>query len=274
MDFYESYRAFVRAKVAAMLAGDDGVGEETRARAATVARRHFLLALSADRMSLLRPAVVAVGGVIASGKSTMAERLGDEMSAPVVEADRTRKSMVGVDAHQPLHDAAWQGAYDLRVTDRVYDEVMRRAAVVLASGRPVVLDASFRSASMRAAARRLAIDHGVPFRFVECRADPEVCRARLARRERELGVSDGRLAIFDAFCSRFEAVTELCPTEHVVLDTTRPVGESSRHSPAEPWIRGPSGSSHESLVVPSTDEALYVAKADGGNAVRAQTPKG
>jgi aminoglycoside phosphotransferase family enzyme/predicted kinase len=226
VDFYESYRAFVRAKVAAMLAGDDGVGEETRARAATVARRHFLLALSADRMSLLRPAVVAVGGVIASGKSTIAEKIADEMSAPVIEADRTRKAMVGVDAHHPLHEAAWHGAYDLRVTDRVYDEVMRRAAVVLASGRPVVLDASFRSASMRAAARQLAIDHGVPFRFIECRADPDVCRARLARRERELGVSDGRLAIFDAFCSRFEPITELCPTEHVVLDTTRSVDES------------------------------------------------
>lgn len=226
VDFYESYRAFVRAKVATFLAADADVDEATRSRAAVEARRHFLLALAADRRSLLLPAVVAVGGIIASGKSTIAERIAGEMGAPVVDADRTRKSMVGVDATQPMHEAAWTGAYDPGFTDRVYAEVMRRAEVVLASGRPVVVDASFRSPAMRGLARQLAMAHGVPFRFVECRADPDVCRARLADRARTAGVSDGRLAVFDAFRARFEPVTELPPTEHVVLDTTRPVAAS------------------------------------------------
>ena len=59
-------------------------------------------------------------------------------------------------------------------------------------------------------------------------ADAEVCRARLWERERAGSVSDGRLSIFDAFRARFEPVTELCPTEHIVLDTSRPVQESLR----------------------------------------------
>jgi predicted kinase len=79
---------------------------------------------------------------------------------------------------------------------------------------------------MRARARELAIAHGVRFRFIECRADPEVCRLRLAQRARTAGVSDGRLDVFDAFRSRFEPVTELPSTERVVLDTTRPLDES------------------------------------------------
>jgi predicted kinase len=79
---------------------------------------------------------------------------------------------------------------------------------------------------MRARARELALAHGVPFRFIECRADPEVCRVRLALRAGITGVSDGRLDVFDAFRARFEPVTELPPTEHLVLDTTRPVEES------------------------------------------------
>lgn len=79
---------------------------------------------------------------------------------------------------------------------------------------------------MRNAARDLALRHGVPFRFVECRADHATCRARLVRREHEGGVSDGRLDIFDAFCARFEPVTELSPSEQVVIDTTRPIDES------------------------------------------------
>jgi aminoglycoside phosphotransferase family enzyme/predicted kinase len=228
VDFYEGYRAFVRAKVAAMLAADESVDDETRKRATAEARRHFLLALATNRRSLLQPAVVAVGGIIASGKSTIAERIADEMSAPIVDADRTRKSMLGVEAYRPMHEAAWSGGYDPDFTDRVYAEVMRRAQVILASGRPVVLDASFRSPAFRASARELAVVHGVPFRFIECRAEPGVCRARLAEREQSGGVSDGRLAIFDAFRARFEAVTELPPAEHVVLDTTCPADECLR----------------------------------------------
>jgi aminoglycoside phosphotransferase family enzyme/predicted kinase len=226
VDFYESYRAFVRGKIAAFMAADPDIDEGARTGAAAEARRHFLLALAADRRSLLVPVVVAVGGIIASGKSTVAERLADEMSAPVVDADRTRKSMVGIDPCQPLHEVAWTGAYDPGFTERVYAEVMRRADVVLASGRPVVIDASFRSPTMRARARELAVAHGVPFRFVECRADPEVCRLRLAQRAQTAGVSDGRLDVFDAFRSRFEPVTELPSAEQVVLDTTCPLEES------------------------------------------------
>lgn len=228
VDFYESYRAFVRAKVSAMLAIDPGVEPEARTRAAAEARRHFLLALAADRRSLLRPAVVAIGGIIASGKSTIAEHLADEMSAPVVDADRTRKAMMGVEAHQPMHERAWAGAYDPGFTERVYAEALRRAEVVVSSGRPVILDASFRSAAMREAARQLAKRCGVPFRFVECRADSDVCRARLSERERSVSVSDGRLAVFDAFRERFEPVTELCAAEHIVLDTSRPIEDSLR----------------------------------------------
>src|SRR5262249_31789082 len=151
VDFYESYRAYVRAKIASILADDANADVEARGRAEREARKHYLLALSAERRSLLVPAVIAVGGVIACGKSTVAEA-----SAPIVDADRTRKSMLGVAATRKLHDPAWSGAYDPAFTEEVYAEVLRRAAVVLDSGRPVVIDASFRSVEMRRRARELA----------------------------------------------------------------------------------------------------------------------
>jgi predicted kinase len=78
---------------------------------------------------------------------------------------------------------------------------------------------------MRDAARALAKKHGVPFRFVECTAPDDVCRRRLEKRATETHVSDGRLAIFDAFAARWEPPLELPPEELVVLDTTRPEGE-------------------------------------------------
>jgi predicted kinase len=167
--------------------------------------------------------VVAVGGVIASGKSTVAGALGDRLSAPVIDADRTRKHLLGLEPTMRDRSGAFEGAYDPKMTDRVYAELMLRASTVLESGRPVVLDASFRGEKMRRAARDLAAEHGVPFLIVECRARPEVCRERLARREREAGVSDGRLAISDAFCARVEPWNELAPSERLVVDTERPL---------------------------------------------------
>ena len=228
VDFYESYRAFVRAKVSLMM------GDETEAR------RYLLLALSADRRALLAPSVVCVGGTIAAGKSTIAERLGDAMSAPVIDADRTRKAMLGVAPTAPLHATAWHGAYDPTFTALVYTELVRRADVVLASGRPVVLDASFRSGDLRAAARRLAQRRGVPFVFVECRAPREVCLQRLAERERAPSVSDGRRAIVDEFSRSWEPPAELPDAELIVLDTTLPVREAIHRlrRRVQTWPRG------------------------------------
>jgi aminoglycoside phosphotransferase family enzyme/predicted kinase len=226
VDFYESYRATVRAKVSMLFAADEGVDHDVRRRADAEARRYLLLALSTARRPLLPPALVCVGGLIASGKSTIGEHVARELGAPVVEADRTRKHLLGVAPTTHIADAAWRGAYDREVTDRVYAELFRRAHVVLDSGRPAIVDASFRSRELRQRARDLANACRVPFLFVECRAPADVCRQRLQRRESTSGVSDARLPLFDDFCARYEPVDELPRGEHVVVNTAQPLEDS------------------------------------------------
>jgi predicted kinase len=226
VDFYESYRAYVRAKVSMFLAADARAEEPLRRRAEVEARRYLLLALSANRPALLPPLLVCVGGIIASGKSTLAQHIALELSAAVVEADRTRKDLLGVAPEAHVDEGAWQGAYSPDFTDRVYDEVFRRAGVVLASGRPVVVDASFRTRHLRQRAHDLAATNKVTMLFIECRLDPEVARERLRRRETMPGVSDARLSLFDDFCARYEPPDELPPAVRLVLDTGRPLEES------------------------------------------------
>jgi len=241
IDFYEGYRAYVRAKVSMLLATDDRADEALRAAAGRAARRFLLLALSMGRKSPISPVLLCVGGLIASGKSTVAEQVSLELNAPVVEADRTRKHMLGAAPTARIDESgSWRGAYDPAVSERIYAEVLRRAGVVLASGRPVIVDASFRSRAMRHAARDLATAHGVPFRFVECRTDDDVCRERLARRERESGVSDARLPLFETFRSSFEPVDELSGEEHVVVDTGRPATQiyAELHERLSGWPKG------------------------------------
>lgn len=231
LDFYESYRACVRAKI---LAPADPAG----------ARRCLLLAAAPQKRSVVAPMLVCVGGGIASGKSTLADRLAANTSAPVIDADRTRKHMLGLGAtSHSARASAWSGAYSPEQSALVYAEVLRRAEVVLASGRPVVVDASFRTSDARAAARALAERSNVPFRFVECRCPLAVAKARVAARDAATSVSDATPDIVDSFAARFEAVTELPPTEHIVVDTSADVASALAPVLAEVgvWPKGFTG---------------------------------
>jgi len=222
VNFYESYRAFVRGKVASLLADDAEASTAARERARREARRYFMLALAYERPPLVPPRVVAVGGMIASGKSSTAATVGSLLAAPVVSSDRTRKHLMGRTPTESMRSGAWSGAYSPSATEAVYEELWRLADVVLSSGRPVVLDASFRTAAMRDAARRLANRHGIPFLLVECSAPRELTRERLASRERvATHESDARADLFDEFERQFEPIDELASTEHFRLDTSR-----------------------------------------------------
>lgn len=222
VDFYESYRAFVRAKICLFALDNPGLEAAHREAAESEARRYFLLSLAAEKQPLARPRLLAVGGQIASGKSTVAQFLGDQLAAPVVSADRTRKALLGVAPEQPVHHPPFEGAYAPEMSSRVYRELLRRAEVVLASGRSVVLDASFRSREDRAAASALARRLDVPFLFVDCRAPIETLRTRLEERQRGRSVSDGRLEILDRLVESHESADELTPREKITVDTDLP----------------------------------------------------
>jgi aminoglycoside phosphotransferase family enzyme/predicted kinase len=229
VDFYESYRAFVRGKVASLLASDPVASAEARERARREARRYFLLALAFERPPLVSPQVVAVGGMIASGKSRASTAIGDLLAAPVLGSDRTRKRLMGHEPTDRLDGGTWTGAYSEGATDAVYEELLRLGDVVLSSGRPVVLDASFRSAEKRAAARFLAKRHGVPFLFVECQAPRALLIQRLGEREAAgTHESDARSDLLEAFEARFEPVDELDSSEHLRLDTSQRIETTRR----------------------------------------------
>jgi aminoglycoside phosphotransferase family enzyme/predicted kinase len=224
IDFYESYRAYVRAKVNTFSLAQARASD--RARIAEQARRYFLLSLASERPQLQPARLLGLGGWIASGKSSIARELSARLACPVLSSDRIRKSLAGAEPTTALHDAPFNQRYSDEFTERVYAEVFRRAQRVLASGRSVVVDASFRSTAQRAQAQALAARAGVPFLLIECRASPEVCRARLSERAKGPSESDGRSEIFDDFVARYEPVTELPGEQHAVIDSSGSLAES------------------------------------------------
>ena len=236
LDFYLSYRAWVRGKVASFLAADPSTDPDKAARKAREAAELFALARAYSEPSRTDGAVIAVGGLIGAGKSTLAHALARSLGFPVIDSDRTRKALAGVAATERAPAEVYGEAF----TRRTFDELFRRAAVVLGSGRGVILDATFRDRGLRLRARDLAQRHGRPFRFVEAICDDTTLRARLRARARGVSVSDATEDMLDKFRREFEPVTELPADEHVPVPTTQPISTqvqavertlASRHIP-------------------------------------------
>lgn len=186
VDYFIAYRAAVRAKVAAIAAGDAAIDPAQRARAAASACRHLALAAAA-LVPTARPTLVLVGGIVGTGKSTVAAELADRLDGVVIASDRVRKQLAGVAPTTRL-DSSWQGgAYTSEQSERVYAALLERAGSVLASGRVAILDATFALRARRAEAARFASERGVRVVFVETSCGAEVARERLARR-----AADGR----------------------------------------------------------------------------------
>lgn len=221
VDFYESYRAFVRGKIACFLADDVDASAKTREQARRRARRYFLLSLAYERPPIVKPRLIAVGGLIASGKSRTADVIAELLAAPVISSDRTRKHLMGRKPGESIASGAWSGAYSASTTEDVYRALETAADTVVVSGRPVVVDASFRTAQMRGTFRALAARRNVPFLFVECHAPRDVLLRRLeARGETSEHESDARAGLLEEFEKRFDPIVDLRAEEHFRIDTS------------------------------------------------------
>ena len=197
VDLFACYRAAVRAKVAALAAMDADLDASQRARSAESARQH----LAASAAHLDRPAagpIVLVGGTVGSGKSTVARAIAGPDGIPVVASDVIRAA---------VEEAAPSGAdrYSRTARDRVYEAMFQRASVVLASGRPVVLDATFARRAHREAALDLAARFDADCWWVEARCSRETALDRLARRQaRGADASEAGPAQLEGSVSEFE----------------------------------------------------------------------
>ncbi len=226
IDFYQGYRAMVRAKVASMLASDLSVSSATREHGRDEARKHYLLALSAGGRSPGVPRLIVSFGLIASGKSKLAKGLSERLASPVLTADRVRKELLGAAPTTAMPEQPFQGAYGSEVTERVYGTMFARAEQILRSGRSVILDASFRAVGHRQAACELAAKLACELVFIECRCPRDLTMQRLRKRAQTPNISDGREEIFDTVAASFEPTTDLSSRSHLLLQTNGTVAQT------------------------------------------------
>ncbi|MBI5505574.1 MAG: AAA family ATPase [Deltaproteobacteria bacterium] len=226
VDYFAGYRALVRAKVAALVAGDASMSAAQRSGAASSVRRHLELG-----MTLLAPrrpgATLLICGLIGSGKTTVAEVLADLLGAVVISSDRVRKSRAGLAPDQSLRTEHGQGAYREDRRAQVYADLLAEARPVVRSGRTVILDATHAKRDWREQARIWAVGEGSPCSLVEVKADESDALARLRERAVRGGdASDAGPELYAAMRAQFEAplagAGDWPARRHFVIDTSRP----------------------------------------------------
>lgn len=230
--FYAAYRAVVRAKVTGFRAFDASLSVVERECVVALAQSYWLVALTLLAPPAERPCLLLVGGLPASGKSTLAKMLaGDEQTLTWLRADVIRKELVSrrlgaavadsdgaesngssesadptdLDAVLANTGSFEEGLYSPAVTQRTYDEILIRALGHLRLGERVVVDATFRDRALRDRFIAAAHAEGALFALVLCVCDREITRGRLLARKND--VSDATWDVYEAMEATWDAPT-------------------------------------------------------------------
>lgn len=224
--FYQCYYAFVRGKVTGFRLQEPRISAEEGAVVTQTAATYFDLAFSyAARFR--KPTLIAMAGLMGSGKSVVARELARITGAAVIRMDVIRKELHALPPHERRLEDFGQGIYSDGVTRLVYGKSLERAKDLIESGKPVIIDASFKSKAHRRAAGDLADSLKADFFVIECVCPDDCIRKRLLERIKdENEASDGRMEILDAQKADFDAISEFPPSVHLVLDTSGKLDES------------------------------------------------
>ena len=172
------------------------------------------------------PEIFIFFGMIASGKSTIAQAWSWQDQLRCYNSDWVRKELAGVDPTSTHHELMEQGIYTKEFSIKTYATLLERAAARLRQGDSVVLDASYQYARDRQDIRELASR-------LECRAYFILCQCPEAEMKRRMdlrsldpaAVSDGRWDVYLEQKKRFEPPAELPDSELIVLNTEGPADE-------------------------------------------------
>lgn len=218
LDFYQVYRALVRAKV-------HGLRDRQRdgaVRTADETRFSHYLGLARRLVVPRRPYLVITHGLSGSGKSTVSQSLLEGLGAARVRSDVERKRLHDLAPLASSGSAPGAGIYTADATAATYDRLAALAEDIIGSGFPVIVDAAFLIRADRERFRDLASRLGVSFVMASVQVPESVLRARVAGRQAQAtDASEAGLAVLER-----QLMTREPPADHeipavIAIDGTR-----------------------------------------------------
>ena len=214
LNFYKCYRAYVRGKVEGFKLSDPFIDDKETPK--KIARLYFDLAHFYTLPE--KPYLIAIGGMIGTGKTTLANELGKRFEAEVISSDIVRKKLFGIKPEERVFEEFGKGIYSDDASKLTYAKMLELAGEKLKKGNWVILDASFRKNEERMKVKKLAEDSDAYFIFIECSSPLEVIKERLSKRFESQSVSDGRLEILGEIMRDYEEIKDL---PYAKIDTSK-----------------------------------------------------
>lgn len=213
LNFYKSYRAYVRGKVLGFRLADKKLPKKEKNHIISDARRYYDLARYYTRLftfdqTCTHPVLFLVAGLTGTGKSTVAEKLSVDYGAHLLNTDVVRKELAGIDPFERHHDSLDIGLYAPENVDKTYHKMIDLAWAFMSRGDHVVLDATFQKQEHRRIALTAAEGNHAILAVVHCETPDALVKQRLEHRLKEKTVSDGRWEIYLAQKRTFEPFEE------------------------------------------------------------------
>lgn len=219
VDFFEVYRALVRAKVARLKSAGAGQG----ARFAALRECVSGLRLAERLVRPRRPYLAITHGLAGSGKTHYADWLLEQTPLIRLRSDVERKRLLGLQAGARTGSGIDEGAYRPDITAATYRQLAATALRLLLAGWPVLVDASFLDPRERRRFARLAARCGVPFHILACTAPVEVLEQRVATRAAQgSDASEAGGAVLAAQLARYQPLSADEQARAIVIDTSQP----------------------------------------------------
>lgn len=179
--YYSVYRALVRAKVAALRAGQPGDSAASRAELNSCL-------LLAEQLAQSMPTQLWIThGLSGCGKTTLSQKLLQDYGMIRLRSDVERKRLAGLDALAHSGAGVGQGLYTKEASRRTYEHLSRLADELLSTGWPVIVDAAFLEHWQRDMFRAIARRRGVPVKIVDIQTDIAILRERVNQRAAQSG---------------------------------------------------------------------------------------
>ena len=221
LPYFETYRALVRAKVAALRALQETGGSPDRARDCDAVGTYLQWALR--RTQQVPRGLWITCGLSGSGKTWLARSLTRPFDALHVRSDVERKRLAGLAPLDDSRSAPDAGIYTREYTRRTYDRLHDCAESAVEGGESLIVDAAFLRRDERTRMAGLAQRLGVPFAILHCVAPLEVLHRRIDERSRSgHDASEAGVALLERQPGFWE---DFGPDERpavVTIDTTAP----------------------------------------------------
>jgi len=222
LNFYKSYRAYVRGKVTGFRLDDPDIDENEKKNITKTAHKYFdlsyyytlLMKYFLDEKE--KPILFITSGLPGTGKTTIANKVSVDYCAKKVSTDEVRKEMRGIGKYEQHHDPYNTGLYSPEKMKETYERVIEKGEEQLINRKNVVLDATFKTIELTKKARDIADKTGSSFLILNTVCPEEIVKKYLKKRVRKKSISDGRWEIYVKQKEEFEQIKKDEPS--LVID--------------------------------------------------------